>query len=186
MTDEREGIPHTWRMLGAVGLSSMMAATGIFLLGGADSSASAPMQPGGVLGRSVAPAHPSTTLKIARVTTSLTQTSGNGATTHAASCSHHYVVRAGDSWSLIASEAGMSLDALLELNHSTVNTGLQPGQSLCIPVGVSVVTSTAPSTTLGPKPAPATTVQQTPKWVPPATAVPARPVYTPVARSGSS
>ena len=184
MTDEREGIPHAWRMVGAVGLSSMMAATGIFLLGGTDSSASAPTNsangaPSTARLAPVATAATKRTGLMITTPTTPTITTHRASTTStvqkAAACTKHYAVRGGDSWSLIASEANMSLDALLTLNHATTSTALQPGQQLCIPAGASVVVTTA---------APVTTTKRT-VWVPPATAAPA-PVYTPVARSGGS
>lgn len=182
MTDDpgsqRDGIPHAWRMVGAVGLSSMMAATGIFLLGGTDSSASAPTN-----ASSTTP-----TLHLAPVATTRTtarSTSSTATSTSAkaaAACTKHYRVRAGDSWSLIAAEANMTLDALLSLNHATTAAMLQPGESICIPANVSVVVATTTPATASP-----TTVKATPttQYVPPATAAPA-PVYTPVVHSGGS
>jgi LysM repeat protein len=179
MTDEREGIPHAWRMVGAVGLSSMMAATGIFLLGGTDSSASAPTNSanGAPSTARLAPVATAATkrTRLTITTTTSTPTITTNTAQKAAACTKHYVVRGGDSWSLIASEANMSLDALLTLNHAATSTALQPGQQLCIPASASVVVTTA---------APVTTTKRT-VWVPPATAAPA-PVYTPVARSGGS
>jgi LysM repeat protein len=184
MTDEREGIPHAWRMVGAVGLSSMMAATGIFLLGGTDSSASAPtntsilapstVKLAKVVTATVRRADASTSTTVMHTTVMHTTVMHTTVTT-AAVCTKHYVVRAGDSWSLISSEASMSLDSLLTLNHATASTALQPGQRLCIPADVSVVVTTAaPATTSKPR-----------VWVPPATAAPA-PVYAPVAHSRGS
>jgi len=181
--DEREGIPHAWRMVGAVGLSSMMAATGIFLLGGTDSSASASTNASTTThGPKLAPVVTArTTAKTVAALSVVAKSTPSAATTStavhaAAACTKHYRVRAGDSWSLIASEANMSLDALLSLNHATTSTGLQPGQVLCIPAGATVVVATTA--------APATAAPST-QYVPPATAAPA-PVYTPVVRSSGS
>ena len=189
MTDEpgsqREGIPHAWRMVGAVGLSSMMAATGIFLLGGTDSSASAPTNASSTTPTlKLAPV--ATTRTTARSTTSTTTkrstTTAATTTVKAAACTKHYRVRANDSWSLIATEANMTLDALLSLNHATTATMLQPGESICIPADVSVVVATTAPTTAAPTTAKATPIT---RYVPPATAAPA-PVYTPVVHSGGS
>jgi LysM repeat protein len=184
---ERESIPNTWRMLGAVGLSSMMAATGIFLLGGTDSSASASTNASTTThGPKLAPVVTArTTAKMLAAHSVATKSTTSAATTSttahaAAACTKHYRVRAGDSWSLIASEANMSLDALLSLNHATTSTGLQPGQSLCIPANVTVVVATTAAPGTAAPAAPRTT-----QYVPPATAAPA-PVYTPVVRSGGS
>jgi LysM repeat protein len=119
------------------------------------------------------PAITTPTITTHRASTTATLTTNTAK--KAAACTKHYVVRGGDSWSLIASEANMSLDALLTLNHAATSTALQPGQQVCIPASASVVVTTA---------APVTTTKRT-VWVPPATAAPA-PVYTPVARSGGS
>ena len=84
------------------------------------------------------------------------------------SCASRYDVRSGDSWSLIASRASVTLDRLLAANSATVSTVLLVGARICLPpeAKVSALTAagsagttatktsvSAPPTTLAPPPA---------------------------------
>ena len=71
----------------------------------------------------------------------------------AVTCGSTYVVRAGDSWLLIADRASIPAKTLLEQNGATARDVLYPGDELCLPQGVRVVippTTVAPSSTLAP------------------------------------
>ena len=68
-------------------------------------------------------------------------------------CGSTYVVRAGDSWLLIADRASIPAKTLLERNGATARDVLYPGDELCLPPGVRVVipaTTVSPSATLAP------------------------------------
>lgn len=83
-------------------------------------------------------------------------------------CGSHYDVRSGDSWSLIASRASVTLDRLLAANSASTSTVILVGQQICLPpeAKVSSLTSAAAAGTTGSKTsvsAPATT------WAPPPT-----------------
>lgn len=84
------------------------------------------------------------------------------------SCASRYDVRSGDSWSLIASRASVTLDRLLAANSATASTVILVGEQICLPpeAKVSALTSagsagttatktsvSAPPTTLAPAPA---------------------------------
>jgi LysM repeat protein len=198
MTDDVAGPSHAWRMVGAAGLSSLMAATGIFLLGGADQHVRAaghtstePAQP-----RVAAPlAHTAAATAAQRTTTKRTTNkrtttkqhaskvqkrpaaSAAATTTTTVVCGGHYTVRSGDSWSLIADEAGMPLSRLLSLNGATARSSLQPGQRLCLPEGVKVVAATTA--------APVTTVARH-RVVTIHAPVPTTPAWKPVSHSSGS
>jgi len=84
------------------------------------------------------------------------------------SCASRYDVRSGDSWSLIASRASVTLDRLLAANSATVSTVLLVGAQICLPpeAKVSALTAAGSAGTTGSKTsvsAPATT------WAPPPT-----------------
>lgn len=79
-----------------------------------------------------------------------------------------YTVQEGDFLYLIASKAGVSIDALLKVNSIKLNAIIIPGQKIVIPVGGKVPTATTtasgpgatsrtttPTTTAAPTPAPA-------------------------------
>jgi LysM repeat protein len=83
------------------------------------------------------------------------------------SCAARYEVRSGDSWSLIASRASVTVDRLLAANSATTATVILVGQEICLPpeAKVSGLTSagsagstatktsvSAPPTTLAPAP----------------------------------
>ena len=95
-------------------------------------------------------------ISASRGTTAVT-TPATGAPTCSAAT---YVVKSGDSWSVIASRSAVSMSSLLAANAATVATNLYPGQTLCLPASAVVPTttptnSTAPSSTTptsGPKP----------------------------------
>ncbi len=82
-------------------------------------------------------------------------------------CGSTYVVRPGDSWTLIADRASISTRQLLATNGATVSDMLYPDDELCLPLGVRVV---IPTTTAAQRPAtsavPATTT--TTEVIPPA------------------
>lgn len=60
-------------------------------------------------------------------------------------CALTYTVRAGDSWSLIASRHQVSVDALYTANRANSRTMLYAGRVLCLPPGaVTTTTTTAP------------------------------------------
>lgn len=95
-----------------------------------------------------------------RATTSATETSVALSTP---TCGSTYVVRAGDSWTLVADRASIRTRTLLEHNEAAARDMLYPGDELCLPQGVRVVipaTTVAPSTTSAPSitTAPTTTV----------------------------
>jgi LysM repeat protein len=67
-------------------------------------------------------------------------------TTQAPKCSGQYTVRAGDSWSLIASRHSVSSTELAAANNKTVKSTILIGQVLCLPVGAKAPAATsAPS-----------------------------------------
>jgi LysM repeat protein len=98
-------------------------------------------------------------------------------TTTTVVCGGHYTVRSGDSWSLIADRAGMSLSRLLSINGATARSSLQPGQRLCLPEGVKVVVATTA--------APVATVVRH-RVVTAAVPAPIAPAWKPVAHSSGS
>jgi LysM repeat protein len=187
MTDDVAGPSHAWRMVGAAGLSSLMAATGIFLLGGADQHVRAaghttaePLHVRAATNATVQPAASAhRAAKTATKRTATKKTATKKATTKrvVAACGGHYTVRAGDSWSLIADEAGMPLSRLLAINGTTARSSLQPGQRLCLPEGVKVVVATAA--------APVTTVARH-RVVTTKAPVAAPPAWKPVSHSSGS
>ena len=78
-------------------------------------------------------------------TISVTTTSAVATTTTA--CTATYAVQPGDSWYLLAREASITADALFAANGASTATALYPGQSICLPDGAVVVTTTAPPVT---------------------------------------
>ena len=105
--------------------------------------------------------------KVATTVKSETLTSAPVTNTSAApstlTCGSSYVVRAGDSWTLIADRASIPTRTLLEHNEAAARDTLYPADELCLPQGVRVVipaTTIAPSTTSAPPitAAPTTTV----------------------------
>jgi LysM repeat protein len=66
-------------------------------------------------------------------------------TTQAPKCSGEYTVRAGDSWSLIASRYSVSASELASANNKTVRSTLLVGKVICLPPGAKAPASTAPS-----------------------------------------
>jgi len=105
--------------------------------------------------------------KVVTMVNSETPTTAPVATTSATpstlTCGSSYVVRAGDSWTLIADRASIPTRVLLEHNGAAARDMLYPGDELCLPQGVRVVipaTTIAPSTTSAPPltAAPTTTV----------------------------
>ncbi|MGA1037786.1 MAG: LysM peptidoglycan-binding domain-containing protein [Ilumatobacteraceae bacterium] len=73
-------------------------------------------------------------------------------------CGSYYVVRPGDSWTLIADRASMSTRTLLETNSATARDMLYPEDELCLPPGVRVV---IPTTTVSARPATSVAVATT-------------------------
>ena len=70
-------------------------------------------------------------------------------------CGSTYIVRPGDSWTLIADRASIATSQLLATNGATARDMLYPDDELCLPPGVRVVIPTttvaaAPSTTAAP------------------------------------
>ena len=95
--------------------------------------------------------------KVATTVNSEAPTTAPVATTSATpstlTCGSSYVVRAGDSWTLIADRASIPTRVLLEHNGAAARDMLYPGDELCLPQGVRVVipaTTVAPSTTSAP------------------------------------
>ena len=74
-------------------------------------------------------------------------------------CVGKYTVKAGDSWSGIATKVGVKISELTAANGKTSRSTLLPGQELCLPKGAVTTPAAAPSTQ-----APTTT--QPPKYVP--------------------
>jgi LysM repeat protein len=98
-------------------------------------------------------------------------------------CTNVYTVVSGDSWTGIAREASVLVDALYTLNGSRADTVIHPGDAVCLPEGVVVVvTTTQPPTTA----APATTAAPVATAAPVTTAVPARPAAQPASSSKGS
>jgi len=121
------------------------------------SISSAPMVPDTTSAPTSAP--PATALATREVATTLATT--------APVCGSTYVVRPGDSWTLIADRASIATTQLLATNGATVRDMLYPDDELCLPPGVRVV---IPTTTVAERPAtssvPATTT--TTEVIPPA------------------
>ena len=69
-------------------------------------------------------------------------------------CGQDYAIRAGDSWSRIASAAQVSLRELLAVNAATVDTVLLVGRTICLPRGARTppvpTTTTVPPTSRAP------------------------------------
>ncbi len=78
-------------------------------------------------------------------------------TTTTPACAARYTVRAGDSWSWIASSAQISLRSLLNANAATVDTILLPGRSVCLPPGAQTPAPPTTTTTVPPPARPSTT-----------------------------
>ncbi|HNJ97044.1 MAG TPA: peptidoglycan DD-metalloendopeptidase family protein [Ilumatobacteraceae bacterium] len=57
-----------------------------------------------------------------------------------------YVVVSGDSWSRIASRAGVTMTALLQANNATTAKVIHPGDVLCLPAGATNTTSSTTTT----------------------------------------
>ncbi len=68
-------------------------------------------------------------------------------TTQAPKCSGQYTVKAGDSWSLIASRHSVTSTELASVNDKKVRSTLLIGDVLCLPVGAK-----APAATSAPRP----------------------------------
>lgn len=65
-------------------------------------------------------------------------------TTQASKCSGQYTVRAGDSWSLIASRHSVTSTELANVNNKTTRSTLLIGDVLCLPIGAQAVAATQP------------------------------------------
>ncbi|MGA0269623.1 MAG: LysM peptidoglycan-binding domain-containing protein [Ilumatobacteraceae bacterium] len=109
--------------------------------------------------------------KVATTVNSEVPTTAPVATTSATpstfTCGSSYVVRVGDSWTLIADRASIPTRVLLEHNGAAARDMLFPGDELCLPQGVRVVipaTTVAPSTTSAP---PVTAAPTTSVVIPP-------------------
>lgn len=74
------------------------------------------------------------------------KTTAAPATTQAPACSGTYEVRAGDSWSRIASRYSVTVTALLGANKATKKTTLLIGQEICLPKGAKAPAQTATTT----------------------------------------
>ena len=64
--------------------------------------------------------------------------------TQAPKCSGEYTVRAGDSWSLIASRYSVKASELASVNNETVRSNLLIGKVRCLPVGAKAPAATQP------------------------------------------
>ncbi|MFM9036909.1 MAG: LysM peptidoglycan-binding domain-containing protein [Actinomycetota bacterium] len=69
-------------------------------------------------------------------------------TTATSLCGDKYTVQAGDSWSRIATKAGVKSTELAIANGKNLRSTLLPGQVICLPVGASIA---APTTTAAPR-----------------------------------
>jgi len=100
--------------------------------------------------------------------TTATATPTRTESTTRVACGSRYDVRSGDSWSLIASRASVTLDRLLSANSATTSTVILVGQQICLPPEAKAASLTssaaagststktsvsAPATTLPPAPA---------------------------------
>ena len=114
--------------------------------------------------------------KVATTVNSETPTTAPVANTSATpstlTCGSSYVVRAGDSWTLIADRASIPTRVLLEHNGAAARDMLYSGDELCLPQGVRVVI-------------PAATVAPTTTSVPPVTVAPTTTVVNPPSPSNS-
>lgn len=81
-----------------------------------------------------------------------------------------YTVQEGDFLYLIASKAGVSIDALLKVNTVELDDIIIPGQKIVIPVGGKVPTATTAPVPAGPGPTSRTTTPATPATTVPAPA----------------
>jgi len=64
-------------------------------------------------------------------------------TTVTSLCGDPYVVRGGDSWSRIASKAGVKSTELAIANGKNLRATLLPGQTICLPIGATIEAVTA-------------------------------------------
>ena len=63
-------------------------------------------------------------------------------------CGSTYVVKSGDSWSLVADRASIKMSELLNVNGATSRSMLYPDDEICLPPGaVVVIPTTVPRTT---------------------------------------
>lgn len=76
-------------------------------------------------------------------------------TTATSLCGDSYVVQPGDSWSRIAAKAGVKSTDVAIANGKNLRSTLLPGQTICLPVGASIVE--APTTTVRSASTPVTT-----------------------------
>jgi LysM repeat protein len=63
-------------------------------------------------------------------------------TTTTPPCGSTYVVRAGDSWSLVADRASIRMSELLATNSASTDSMLYPDDEICLPPGATVVIPT--------------------------------------------
>jgi hypothetical protein len=156
-----------------VSMGSLLALVGLFSGGGhaagAQPSAAADSlsRPNAAQNRvltvaSAAPAAPAVVAAVvaAVVPVAVTTTTTPITTTTAHVCTSTYIVQRGDFWLLLAGEASVSVDQLYAANGAGPSTALFPGQTICLPDGASVVTtsSTSPPVTAAKPAKPATTV----------------------------
>ena len=96
--------------------------------------------------------NPSTTVSTPEASTrssgTRTQVTSVTTTLPAPVCGSNYVVRPGDSWSLVADRASIKMSELLNVNGATSRSMLYPDDEICLPPGaVVVIPTTVPRTT---------------------------------------
>lgn len=172
------------RVAGAAGMGSLMVVTGYMTGSAGQQAAGSTPTTTAVPATSLAPSAvvPSTVLPVT-ASTLAPATSITVAPTTTIPCTTTYTVVAGDSWVAIAHRASVVVDILYVLNGSSAETVIHPGDSICIPDGAVVATTTsttAPATTAAP------TTTQAPVVTTPVVAVPAAPAAQPASNSGGS
>ncbi|MFM2076485.1 MAG: LysM domain [Actinomycetota bacterium] len=135
-------------MAAAASIGSLAVLIGVAAFAdAAPGAAAAPTTPTLALGTLAPATVPVTTVPVVTVPVVTVPATTVPATTVPFVCTNTYKVRGGDSWSLIAAESSVSAAALFTLNGASASTALYPGDSLCLPAGVTVVTSAAPVVT---------------------------------------
>ena len=182
-TSRRPGRVRGLRVAGAAGMGSLMAITG-YMTGAAGSGASATTTEPVAATSATTPATtvmavPTTAATTTAVSTTAVSTTAPPSTL--AACTTTYTVVAGDSWVGIAQRASVVTDILYVLNGSSADTIIHPGDTICLPDGVTV--ATAPATTAAPS---TSSTVAAPVTTTPVIAVPAAPAAQPQSNSSGS
>ena len=176
-TTRRPGRVRGMRVAGAAGMGSLMAITG-YMTGAAGSETStATTEPVAAINATA----PATTTTTATSTTATSTTVAAAPSTTVAACTTTYTVVAGDSWVGIAQRASVVTDILYVLNGSSADTVIHPGDTICLPDGVTV--ATAPATTAAPT---TSSTVAAPVATTPVIAAPAAPAAQPQSTSSGS